>query len=191
MKAMILLASVAAFAATSVSAEERTRTQTFDGPNYEGSRTVTRDRNAGTLSRDAEVTRKADGAVATREYDRARTDTGVTASGSSTNFAGETRSFEYARTRTDTGSTTSGTATSRNGETFTLSGERNRTDTGFTANQNIVNGAGTTVYNRDVTASRANGQVTRSVDVTRAEGFHRPRPHRDRPRHNPRRRLNR
>lgn len=174
MKRIIILAGLSALATAAV-AEEKTRTVTFDGPRYEGTRTTTRDREAGSLSRDTSVTRKADGAVATREFDRQRTEGGVTASGSGTNFAGETRSFDYARTRTDTGATSSGHFTGHDGQTYTLSGNRTRTEGGFTANQNIVNGSGATVYNRDVSVSRANGQMSRSVDVTRAQGFHPPR----------------
>jgi len=97
MKATILLASVAALTATAATAEPRTRTKTFDGPNYDASRTVVRDREAGTLSRDTSVTRASDGAVATREFDRVRTGSGVTASGSATGFRGNTRSFERHR----------------------------------------------------------------------------------------------
>ena len=54
---------------------------------------------------------------------------------------------------------------------FGVRGNRTKTDTGFTANQDIVNGDGCTVYNRDAIVSRSGGNVTRSVDVTRAKGF--------------------
>jgi hypothetical protein len=99
MKAL-LLAGMGALLATGAVAQ--TRTQTFDGPKFEGSRTVTRDREAGTLSRDVEVTRKSDGAVATRSFDRQRTENGVTASGGATNFKGQTRNWSYERERTKT-----------------------------------------------------------------------------------------
>lgn len=163
---------------TAPSLAQTTRTTTIDTPRVEGSRTVTRDRAAGTVARDAELARKSDGATASRTYDRQRTETGVTASGSSTGFAGRTRSFDYERTRDGKGGfTSSGTATTRNGETFTGTGMRTRTEDGFDSNRNVVNGAGETVYNRDASVSRSNGQVSRSVDVTRAEGF-RPRANR-------------
>lgn len=123
----------------------QTRTKTFDGPNYQGTRTVTRDRDAGTLSRDAEVTRKSDGAVATRSYDRQRTEDGYTATGTRTGF---------------------------NGQSQTFSGNGQRTGDGFTRNQTVRNGAGDTVFDRNVAVSRANGQVNRQVNTTRAEGFH-------------------
>lgn len=175
MSKILLVPALAAFLAVPALAEPVTKTITIDRPNVDGARTIVRDKEAGTISVDTQVTRASDGATATREYDRARTADGFTASGSSTNFNGETRSFERTRTRTDTGSSTSGSYTTRDGETYTTSASRTRTDTGFTANQNIKDSTGTTVFNRDVTASRADGQVTRSVDVTRAEGFHPPR----------------
>ena len=187
MKKFLLVPALAAIIVGPVMAEPVTKTITIDRPNYDGTTTIVRDKDAGTLSRDTQITRASDGATATREFDRARTANGSTASGSATNFDGKTRSFENTRTRTDTGSSTSGSYTTRGGETYTTSGNRTRTDTGFTANQNIKDAAGATVFNRDVTAARADGHITRSVDVTRAEGFrppHRPerpqgsRPHR-------------
>ncbi len=191
MKKFLLVPALAAILAGPVMAEPVTKTVTIDRPNYDGTRTTVIDKDAGTLSRDTQVTRASDGATATREYDRTRTDTGFTDSGSATNFKGETRSFERTRTRTDTGSSTDGSYTTRGGETYTTSGNRARTDTGFTANQNIKDSAGATVFNRDVTATRADGQVTRSVDVTRAEGFRPPhRPDRPEGNHQQRRRWN-
>jgi len=175
MNKTLLVPALAAILAVPALAEPVTRTVTIDRPNGDGTRTIVRDKDAGTLSSDTQVTRASDGATASREYDRTRTADGFTVSGSSKGFNGQTRSFERARTRTDSGSTTSGSYTARGGETYTTSGSRTKTDTGFTANQNIKDSAGTTVFNRDVTASRENGQVTRSVDVTRAEGFHPPR----------------
>lgn len=79
-------------------AEPVTRTATIDTPRYEGSRTVTRDREAGTLTRDTSVTRRSDGATATRHYERRRTADGFTASGNATAFNGATRSFEVTQT---------------------------------------------------------------------------------------------
>lgn len=174
MKTILTVPALLALVAAPALAEPQTKTVTIDRPNYEGSRTVTRDPEAGTLQRDAEVTRKSDGATAERHFERTRTDDGFTASGSATGFNGKTRSFEIDRTRTDSGSTTNGSYTTRGGETYVVTGNRARTETGFTANQHVANGAGEAVYNRDVTVARANGQVSRSVDVTRAEGFRRP-----------------
>jgi hypothetical protein len=169
---MLLIASAAALAATTATAEPVTKTVTVDRPNYDATRVVVRDKAAGTLTRDTDVIRERDGATASRDYSRTRTDSGVSVSGSATGFGGKSRSYDYNRTRTDTGSTTSGTATGRNGQRYTLSGSRTKTETGHVANQNIVNGNGRTVYNRDATVSRSGGNVTRSVDVTRAKGFH-------------------
>lgn len=133
--------------------------------------TAVRDSGAGTVSRDTEVTRKSDGATATRSYNRARTETGFTASGSETGFAGRTRSFDTTRTRTENGSSTTGTYTGRGGETYALSGNRQRSQGSFSANQNVVrNSTGETIYNRDVNATRSNGQVSRSIAVTRRQG---------------------
>ena len=172
----LLMAAIAStlFAGTAL-ADPVTKIVTIDKPNFEGSRTVVRDKEAGTLSRDGELTRKSDGATAKRSYDRARTDDGFTASGSSTNLRGQTRSFNLDRSRNQTGATTTGTYTGRGGETYGLSGNRTRTDTGFTANQSVTNSAGERVYNRDRSVSRAGGQVTRSANVTRTEGFKGPR----------------
>lgn len=191
MKKFLLVPALVAILAGPAFAEPVTKTITIDRPNVDGTRTIVRDREAGTLTRDTEVTRASDGATATRHYERARTEDGFTASGSATNFEGQTRSFERTRTRTDTGSATSGSYTTRGGETYDVSGNRTRTDTGFTANQNIKDSTGATVFNRDVTATRADGQVTRSVDVTRAEGFRPPhRPERPERNHERRRRAN-
>lgn len=174
MKTLLLIASAAALAATAAYAEPVTRTVTVDGPKYDGTRTIVRDKEAGTLTRETDVVRERDGATASRDYSRTRTDAGVSVSGSQTGFAGRTRSYDYDRTRTDTGSTTTGTATGRRDQTYALSGNRTKTDTGYTANQNIVNGNGRTLYNRDTVVTRSNGNVTRSIDVTRAKGFHKP-----------------
>jgi hypothetical protein len=171
-----IVPALAAAIATPALAEPRTRTVTVDRPNYEGSRTTVRDPQAGTVSHDAEVARKSDGATATRSYDRVRTDTGFTASGSATGFDGKTRSFESTRTRTENGSVTNGTYTGRGAETYTLSGNRVRGEGGFSATQKIVkNSSGETIYNRDITATRANGQISRSVNVTRKQGVRPPR----------------
>lgn len=96
LKFMIIAAALTTPAAAL--AEPRTRTVTWDTPRFDGSRTVTRDREAGTVVRDTTVTRNRDGAVATRHYERQRTETGFTASGTATAFNGATRSFEVTQT---------------------------------------------------------------------------------------------
>ena len=118
MTKLFLAGAAAAMIATAAFADPVTKTITVDTPKYEGSKTIIRDKEAGTLSRDSEVTRKSDGAVATRDYDRQRTDTGFTASGSATRFNGDTRSFDYERTRTPHGYNAEGTLTRFNGNTY-------------------------------------------------------------------------
>lgn len=174
MKTPILI-SIAALAASGTAfAEPVTRTTTYDGPKVDATRVAVRDQAAGTYSRDATATRASDGATASRNHDRTRTDTGVAVSGSATGFAGNTRSYAYARSRTDNGYSASGTATGRNGQTYTLDGQGVRTDTGYSRGQSVTGSTGATLYDRDVVASRSNGQVTRDVSVTRAAGFRRP-----------------
>ncbi|UVO54099.1 nucleoside 2-deoxyribosyltransferase [Sphingomonas sp. SUN039] len=175
MKTLILVSIVALAASGAALAEPVTRTTTYDGPKVDATRVTVRDKAAGTYSRDMTAIRASDGAIATRSYDRTRADTGVTASGSATGFNGKTRSFDYERTRTDTGYTASGTATGRGGETYTLAGQGMRTDSGYTRDRTVTNSAGATVFDKNVTATRANGQITRDVSTTRAAGFHRPR----------------
>ncbi len=176
MRIILTIPALVLVVAGPATAEPRTRTATFDTPRAEGSRTTVIDRAAGTVSRDAEATRKSDGATASRSYDRVRTDTGFTASGSATGFAGRTRSFETTRTRTENGSTTSGTYTGRGGETYTLSGNRARGQGSFSANQSVTrNSTGQTVFARDVSATRSGGQVSRTVNVTRPQGARPPR----------------
>jgi hypothetical protein len=79
-------------------AEPVTRTVTIDTPRYEGTRTTTRDREAGTMVRDTEVTRRSDGATASRHVERQRTENGFTVSGNATAFNGATRSFQVTQT---------------------------------------------------------------------------------------------
>ena len=93
MTKLLWAGAAAAIFATGALADPVTRTITIDTPRYEGARTITRDREAGTLSRDTDLTRKSDGATASREYDRQRTATGYTAEGSLTRFNG--KSYEY------------------------------------------------------------------------------------------------
>lgn len=172
MKALFVVPLALAIFAGPALAEPVTKTVTRDGVKYDSTRTSVRDKAASTVSVDKNVTRNSDGATAVRSYDRAKTDTGVTASGSSTGFNGKTSSFEFDRTKTATGSTSTGTVNGPNGGTLNYTGSRERTDNGYSANQMIVNGQGKTVYDRSVTQSRVDGQVTRSVDVSRAAGFH-------------------
>jgi len=150
-----LLAGIAAvLIAPAAAADPVTKTITVDTPRYEGTKTITRDQEAGSLSRDAELTRKSDGAVATRDYDRQRTDTGVTASGSTTRFNGDTRSFDYDRTRTAHGYNATGTLTGFNGNSYDYSAKLRRGEYRVAKSQVLRNENGRVVAARRVVRPR-------------------------------------
>ena len=145
----LIWAGAAALALTSVAvAEPVTRTYTIDTPKYDGEKVVTRDREAGTVSKDAELTRKSDGAVATREYDRARTQDGFTASGSTTRFNGDTRSWDYQRTRTAHGWNATGNVTGFNGKSYDYSARLRRGEYRVAKSQVLRNDQGKVVAAR-------------------------------------------
>jgi len=150
-----LLAGIAAvLIAPTAAADPVTKTITVDTPRYEGTKTITRDQEAGSLSREAELTRKSDGAVATRDYDRQRTDTGVTASGSTTRFNGDTRSFDYDRTRTAHGYNATGTLTGFNGNSYDYSAKLRRGEYRVAKSQVLRNENGRVVAARRVVRPR-------------------------------------
>jgi len=150
-----LLAGIAAvLIAPTAAADPVTKTITVDTPRYEGTKTITRDQEAGSLSRDAELIRKSDGAVATRDYDRQRTDTGVTASGSTTRFNGDTRSFDYDRTRTAHGYNATGTLTGFNGNSYNYSAKLRRGEYRVAKSQVLRNENGRAVAARRVVRPR-------------------------------------
>ena len=143
-----LLAAAPAFA------EPVTRTVTVDTPRYEGSRTITRDREAGTLARDSELTRRSDDAVAARSFDRQRTETGAELSGSTTRFDGATRSFEVTRERTGRGFRSTGTINGFDGQSYDYRGGLRRTPNGFVRRQAARDGEGDLVAGRRVAVRR-------------------------------------
>lgn len=145
MKMLIMLAG-AALAATTAVAEPVTKTITFDRPNYDATRVVVRDKDARTLTRDTDVIRERDGATASRDYSRTRTDSGFVAEGSQTGFGGRTYTYDAARVRTASG---------------------------YNSDRTVTGANSSPLYNRNVAVDRSGGNVTRSVDVTRAKGFHR------------------
>ena len=99
---MILAAAAFALAlAGSAAAEPKSRTKSFTGEKYSGTRTTTVDRSAGSLSRSTAVTRAADGATASGSYARQRTANGFTATGSRTGFGGETWNYAASGTSTE------------------------------------------------------------------------------------------
>ena len=155
MRFLVPVGVAIAIAASSVAiAEPVTRTITVDTPRYDGTRTTTRDREAGTLERDTLLTRTSDGSVATRSYDRQRTDTGASLSGSTTRFNGDTSSFDAERTRTDRGYRTEGRVTGFNGETYAYRAGARRTPNGFVRRQGLRDGDGDLVAGRRVAVRR-------------------------------------
>jgi len=135
-------------------AEPVTRTYTIDTPKVEGEKTVVRDKEAGTVAKDAELTRKSDGAVATRQFDRARTDSGAVASGSTTRFNGDTRSFDYERNRTAHGYNADGSVTRFNGETYDYNARLRRGENRVARTQVLRNDSGNVVVARRVVRPR-------------------------------------
>lgn len=153
-------------------AAQTTRTVTVDRPNYDATRTVTRDPTSGMVKRDSQATRNSDGAVATRDFTRTRTEGSLSASGSSTNFAGQSRSFDYSRDRTEGGATATGSYTRRNGNTLTYQANQSYGDGNYASQRSVTGANGQTLYNRNATASRSDTGVTRSVNTTRNPSFH-------------------
>lgn len=145
----LIWAGTAALAMASIAAAEPvTRTYTVDTPNYAGEKVVTRDRDVGTVSKDSELTRKSDGAIATRTYDRARTDTGFTASGSTTRFNGDTRSWDYQRTTTAHGWNATGNVTGFNGKSYDYTARLRRGEYRVAKSQVLRNDQGKVVAAR-------------------------------------------
>lgn len=171
MRSLFVLASAVLLLPSAAQAQS-TRTTTYDGRNYDATRTVTRDPTTGQLSRDTSVTRASDGATASHSFDRQRTDTGVTRSGSTTNFQGQTRGYDYARTRTDTGYTASGSATRFNGDSYGYSASGRRgPNGGYVRRQGVTNSDGELVAGRRVAVRRGpEGGVYRNVRGFRRGG---------------------
>jgi hypothetical protein len=159
-----------------LAAEDKTRTETFEGPNATATKTTTINPETGTATRDRIVTNLNTGKTATSNAVRQRTETGATIDVVQTGPQGNTRSLEGERVRTENGSTFTGTATGRGGETYGLLGSRSRDGQGNSqASQSITNSAGETLAARERLTTRGNGQVNHSVSRTRAEGFNPPR----------------
>jgi hypothetical protein len=169
MKRLLLIAPLAL--ATLPAHAQSSRSVTVDRPNYEGTRTVARD-GQGSISRDTDVTRKSDGATASRDYDRTATGSGWTASGSATGFEGRTRSFDASHSRGNGSAATNATATGPNGGSVHYAGSSARTGNGYVRSQDVTTGSGRSLLSRDVAVSRGGGQVSRSVNSARAAGYH-------------------
>lgn len=168
MKKTILISMASMMIAAPVFAE-RTKTVTVDNDRVSGSKTVTRD-GAGNVVVDGDLTRKSDGATASHDYNRSRTETGWTASGTQTDFKGRSRGFDYERNRTDTGFEANGSAYNRRGDQYDYSaygtrGENSR-ERGRTVTRN-----GNIVYDRLDNVTRADGKIVRNKQVTRDPSF--------------------
>lgn len=164
--------AIAALAAGGASAQEQSRTHSFDGPNVSATSTTTVNRESGTATRERSATNLNTGNTATSSAARQRTDTGATIDVVQTGPGGNSRTLSGDRVRTDTGSTFTGTATGRGGNSYGLEGERNRDGRGNrSANQSVTNSGGDTVFSRSRSRSVSDGQVTRNVSRDRASGF--------------------
>lgn len=153
----LMLGGLAAMLTTTAAlADPVTRTYTIDTPKYEGEKTVTRDKEAGTMSKDAELIRKSDGAVASREYDRARTEDGFIASGSRTQFDGATRSWDYQRTRTNNGWNAEANITGFNGNSYEYDAKLRRGEYRVAKKQVLRNDQGRVVAARKTVRPRRN-----------------------------------
>lgn len=163
MKSLYLIAPLAMLAALPAHAQS-SRTTSVDTANYNGTRTVTRDGEGG-VTRDTDVTRKSDGATASRDYQRNLTSDGWTASATQTNFNGQTSSAQATKVRNGNGSTTTGSVTGRNGNTYGYAGSRTYTGHGYVASQSVTNGAGDTVWARGKAVARGPAGSVRAVGV--------------------------
>jgi hypothetical protein len=122
MKSLTILTLAAGLIAGPALAQQA-RTVTIDTPRYEGTRTTERDRGEGSLIRETDVTRKSDGATASRDFSRQRTEDGVTRDRTSTDFQGRTATSHYERERTAHGWHASGERVQRDGDVLTYHGQ--------------------------------------------------------------------
>ena len=141
--ALALIVATATLAQTSPTAAAGTATRTFDNDRASRTTTITRDREAGSFNRDTRVIHKSDG----------RTSGGT-----------------YERTRTDTGFTESGTINRRNGTSYALNGSLVRGGGSAARNRVLSNAQGNTVASRNVLTSPAQGSLTRITTTTGPHG---------------------
>lgn len=167
MKKFFILSIAALAIATPSAHAEVTKTKTVQTPKGTGTKTITADKATGTYSADSSATRASDGATASREYDRTRTENGVSVSGGSTGFNGNSSSYQYDRVRSENGWSTTGSGTGKGGASYDYNAYGQKTETGREASRTL-NRNGTQVYNRTDSVSRANGSVQRNTNVTRA-----------------------
>lgn len=123
MKRLSILTLAAAGLIAAPALAQQSKTVTIDTPRYEGTRTTEHDRAEGSLTRETNVTRKSDGAAASRDFARQRTEDGVVRDRTSTDFQGRTASSHYERERTAHGWKASGERVQRDGDVITYRGQ--------------------------------------------------------------------
>ena len=123
MKSLTILTLAAAGLIAAPALAQQSKTVTIDTPRYEGTRTTERDRAEGSLTRETDLTRKRDGATASRDFSRQRTENGVVRDRSSTDFQGRTATSHYERERTARGWRASGERVQRDGDVLTYRGQ--------------------------------------------------------------------
>jgi hypothetical protein len=122
MKSWTIMTLAAAGLAATPALAQHGRTVAIDTPRYEGTRTTERNRAEGSLTRESDVTRKRDGATASSDFSRQRTEDGVTRDRTATDFQGRTASSHYERQRTAHGWQASGERVQRDGDVLTYRG---------------------------------------------------------------------
>ena len=123
MRHLTILTLAAAGLIAAPALAQQTKTVTIDTPRYEGTHTTERDRAEGSLARETDLVRKRDGATASRDFARQRTDEGVTRDRTSTAFQGRTATSHYERERTAHGWQASGERVQRDGDVITYRGQ--------------------------------------------------------------------
>ena len=117
MKRLTILTVAAASLIAAPALAQQSKSVTIDTPRYEGTRTTKRDRAEGSL------TRKIDGATASRDFARQRTEDGATRDRSGTDFQGRTTTSHYERERTALGWQASGERVQRDGDVIAYRGQ--------------------------------------------------------------------
>lgn len=123
MKSLTILTLAAAGLIATPALAQQSKTVTIDTPRYEGTRTTERDRAEGSLTRETDLTRKRDGATASRDFSRQRTEDGVVRDRTATDFQGRTATSQYERQRTAHGWQASGERVQRDGDVLTYRGQ--------------------------------------------------------------------
>ena len=123
MKTWTILTLAAAGLIAAPALAQQSKTVTIDTPRYEGTRTTERDRAEGSLSRETDLTRKRDGATASSDFSRQRTEDGVIRDRTGTDFQGRTATSHYERGRMPHGWQATGERVQLDGDVLTYRGE--------------------------------------------------------------------